>query len=406
MTPDRALTTPPTRFRAAEARGAQIGHVLKTVGRVGEVDENQLALIGRRFMERDEVGACLARAMRSHGEHRVTMTQFHQALTGGIESVQDAPPALREFFATVDRVPEWVDVDLLNEGARAYRRFGGAAADVLLQLALLGGYRYGGPGDLLVATGGLTGGTTKRRLGETQKWAVAVSEHDGMQRGGEGFQLTVHVRLMHALVNHRFESGDRWDTSAWGLPINQSDQAATLGLFNGALLLGVRALGVRVTAHDSRAVMHLWKYVGWLVGVSDDWLFDTERDQHAFNYHVLLAQADVTEAGPQLASSILQAHRSLYFHRLPRLRRAYGQARLLSMLRLFLGKRGMHDLGLPVRLPWAAAAAIARNGFDHHVLGRTAWGHDRLHTRGVAARQRILYRHFGDDAPKIAQLKV
>lgn len=395
---------PPARFRAAEERGAKIGRILKAVGRVRVVDEQQMTLIGERFMEKDELGAELARAMRSRGADKVTMAQFHQALAHGVESVKDAPPALRSFFGVVDVVPDWVDFDLVNEGARAYRRFGKSAADVLLQLSLLGGYRFGGPTDLLVATGGLTGDTTRRRLGETQKWGVAVSEHDAMRRGGEGFQLTVHVRLMHALVNHRFEGGGRWDSATWGLPINQSDQAATLGLFNGALLIGARSLGVRVTPEDSRAVMHLWKYVGWLIGVNDDWLFDTEREQHAFNYHVLLAQGHVTEAGPQLANGILDAQGTLHFKRFTAIRRAYTRARLLSMLRMFLGKEGMRDLDLPVRLPWASAGVIARNLVDHQLLGRSSWGDRRLHRKAAKSRETIMYRHFGPEEPEIGKL--
>ncbi|WP_332644648.1 oxygenase MpaB family protein [Aeromicrobium sp.] len=398
------VVAPPARFRAAEARGARIGRVLKSVARVRAVDEQQMALIGQRFMERDEIGAALALAMRSPGDDKVTMAQFHQALNHGINSVEAAPPALRDFFAAVDTVPDWVDFDLVNRGAEAYRRFGQSAADVLLQVSLIGGYRFGGPTDLLVATGGMTGDTTRRRLGETQKWAVAVSEHDGMRRNGEGFQLTAHVRLMHALVNHRFEGGDRWDIAKWGLPINQSDQGATLGLFSGTLLVGVRALGVRVTAEDSRAVMHLWKYVGWLIGVNDDWLFDDEREQLAFNYHVLLAQDDISEAGPQLAQGIMDAQKSLHFRRFPRLGRAYTRARLLSMLRPFLTKEGVRDLELPVRLPWASVGVFGRNLVNHHVLGRTAWGDRRLHKKSAKNRDTIMYRHFGPDTPEIGHI--
>lgn len=397
-------TVPPARFRAAEERGARIGRLLKRVGRVDGVDAELLALIGRRFMQRDEAGAALVRAMRSREDDRPTMRQFQQALAHGIETVEHAPAALRDFFATVDDTPPWVDFALVNEGARAYRRFGRSAADVLLQLSLLGGYRFGGPSDLLVATGALAGDTTRRRLGETQKWGIAVSEHDAMLRDGEGFRLTVHVRLMHAMVNHRFESGDRWDSARWGLPINQSDQAATLGLFNGALLLGVRALGVRVTPRDSLAIMHLWKYVGWVMGVPEDWLFDTERDQHAFNYHVLLAQEDVTPAGAELANGILEAQGTLHFRRLPRLGRAWTRARLLSMLRPFLGRRGMHDLGLPVRLPWATLAILPGNLARHHVLGRTSWGERSLQRRAARARDTLMFRYFGPDEPEIGEI--
>lgn len=398
------VVAPPARFRANEERSAKIGRVLKKVAKVRSIDEALVALVGQRMMERDEVGAALARAMRTPGEGKVTMGQFHQALNHGIESVESAPPALRDFFAAVDTVPDWVDFDLLNRGAEAYRRFGKSSADVLLQVSLIGGYRFGGPTDLLVATGGMTGDTTRRRLGETQKWAVSVSGHDEMRRNGEGFQLTVHVRLMHALVNHRFEGGDRWDTAKWGLPINQSDQAATLGLFSGTLLLGVRSLGVRVTPEDSLAVMHLWKYVGWLIGVNDDWLFDTEREQLAFNYHVLLAQGDISEAGPQLAQGIMDAQKSLHFEQFPRLGRAYTRARLLSMLRMFLGRQGMRDLELPVRLPWAWFAVLGRNVGRHQILGRTSWGDRRLHRQSAKTRDTIMYRHFGADAPEIGRL--
>ena len=395
---------PPSRFRQGEERGAQLGKVLKTVGRVKTVDEDQMALIGTRFMARDEIGAALARAMRSSGDDKVTMAQFNQALAHGVGSVEAPPPALCDFFATVEQVPDWVDFDLINEGAGVYRRSGKTGADVLLQLSLIGGYRFGGPTDLLVATGGLAGDMTLRRLGETQKWGVAVSEHDAMRRDGQGFQLTVHVRLMHAMVNHRFESGDRWDTNTWGLPINQSDQAATLGLFNGVFLLGVRALGMRITSADSLAVMHLWKYVGWLIGVDDDWLFDTEREQHAFNYHVLLAQSDITEAGPQLANGIVDAQELLHFRRFERVGRAYTRARLLSMLRPFLGKESMRDLKLPVRLPWATFTVLIPNVVNHFALGRLPWGERRLQAKSVKARNTLMFRHFGPDVPEIGKI--
>src|SRR5690606_3874693 len=103
----------------------------------------------------DELGARLADAIRLRaGEPgRVTMAQFRRALAGGIASVPDAPPALRDFFDEVEREPEWLDRARVEEGAQTYRRFGQNAQDVLLQLSLVGGYRFGGPTDLLVATG-------------------------------------------------------------------------------------------------------------------------------------------------------------------------------------------------------------------------------------------------------------
>lgn len=396
----------PTRYRSAEQRNARIARPVKWAGRVKSVDEDLMNRLARGFMETDDLGAELAVAMRlpMDDPNRVAMADFRRALAGGVASVDDAPPALAKFFATVESVPEWVDWDLLEQGGRTLRRLGQNAADVLLQLSLIGGYRFGGPTDLLVATGGLTGDATIRRLGETQKWTISVTQPGAMRPGAEGWRLTVHVRLMHALVNDRF--AERWDVQTWGMPINQSDQAATLGLFSGVPLMGSRLFGARFSDEDSRAAMHLWRYVGWLMGVDEQWLLDTEREQHRLNYHVLLVQADVTEAGAQLANAIVDGQSRLHFDRFARLRRWYARERLLSMLTPQLGVRSMRDLKLPIRPPWAPALVVLRNIVRYWILGRSERGQDALLRWGDRVQQQLLLRHFGPDVPVVGELHV
>lgn len=372
-----------------------MGRLLRRIARVEQVDEELLGLLGRRLYARDEPGAALVRAMRAGGTERVTRAQFRRALDEGVQAVPDAPPALARFFAVVEDVPDWVDFALVERGAGVFRRLGRTASDVLLQLSLIGGYRFGGPADLLVATGALSGSTAMRRLGETETWTQAVTAPGGLRRDGEGFRLTVHVRVMHALINDRFESNGRWDVARWGLPVNQSDQAATLGLFNSTLLLGARALGRWVGAEDARAVMHLWKYVGWLLGVPEDWLFDTEREQNVFNYHVLLTQDGQSPAGGDLTAAIVAGERRLDRRgRLGSLRGRWAQARLLSMLRYFLGREGLADLRLPAALPWVVPGVVAKNLATSLVLDRSARG--RRHLERVTAdfrreRARMLF---------------
>ncbi|MFT3899306.1 MAG: oxygenase MpaB family protein [Gordonia sp. (in: high G+C Gram-positive bacteria)] len=397
---------PPQRFGAAQKRGRRLGRMLRTYWHLQDPSEEQLALIGERMMQRDEPAAALVRAMRlpEGDENRVSMRDFHTALAHGVPDC--APQALRDFFATVENTPDWVDLDLCNRGAAVNRSFGRNASDVLLQLGLIGGYRFGGPVDLLAETGGLRANTAKRRIGETQTWAIAVAEHDGMRRFGEGWKLTVHVRLMHALVNDNFERNGRWDIAKWGLPINQADLAGTLDLFSGALLMGVRALGVPVNKQDSAALMHLWKYVGWLIGVDDDWLFDDERDQHQLSYNILVSQGDVTEAGAQLSNAIVDVQRDLAYKHVPALASRYERERLLSMLEGFLGPRSMRDLRLPQRPPWAFAAAWARNTVNYRIVGRTPLRRPYYEWLGRRARDLAMYRHFGSDDAEIGKLPV
>ena len=49
------------------------------------------------------------------------------------------------------------------------------------------------------------------------------------------------------------------------------------------------------------------------MGVDADFLVDTEVERHRQAYHVLLAQADVSEAGPQLARAIVDAQRERHY---------------------------------------------------------------------------------------------
>lgn len=387
----------PTRFRAAEERNARIGRPLRLVAGVRETDPAMLEQIAVGFGQRDELGARLAAAMRKRPDdpERVSMAQFRTALADGVDAVPGAAPALREFLEVASHDPAWLDRGLVEEGARAFRRFGRNAADALLQLSLIGGYRFGGPPDLLAATGLLAGDGTRRRLAETQSWVVSVTSPGGLEVGAPGWRTTAHVRAMHALVNRTFES--RWDVERWGLPINQSDQAGTLGLFDGTLLIGVRALGVPVSAEDSRAVMHLWKYVGWLMGVDEKWLVDTERERHAMNYHVVLAQEGQTEAGAQLSRDIVAVLGTLPHGR-------FQVERNLSMLSLFLGRESMRDLGLSWRPPWAHAAIWVRNTGRYRLVGRLPGGRERLEQRGAAEAERILASYYGSDDRSLADL--
>jgi hypothetical protein len=395
-------TTIPARYRAGEERNVRLGRGLRLVAGVDELDEELMQRIARGFGERDELGARLADAirLRAGAPGKVTMRQFRHALAQGVAAVPDAPEALVDFFTEVETVPDWVDPERMERGAAAFRRFGKNAGDVLLQLSLIGGYRFGGPTDLLVATGGLSGPATVRRLAETQKWATSMQGAAALRPHQEAWRLTVHVRLMHALVNAHHEP--EWDSERWGLPINQTDLASTLGLFDGVPLLGCRVLGVRITRQESSDYLHLWRYVGHLMGVHPDFLVTDERRRHVLNYHVLRAQGELTEAGPRLAQAVVRAQREREWHGWPTwlrpLRGRFEQERLLSMLTTFLGRESMRDLELPWRPPWAFGYLIPLNLVRYQVVGRTASGRRRLEAWGDRNAASLLASYYrGED---------
>lgn len=190
------------------------------------------------------------------------------ALDGGIESVIDPPDSLVALFAAIDRVPAWVDFDRMNLGARTYQRLGPAAMLILSAWSLMNGYRCGPAVKPLVATGALEK-MAPRRLAETSRFVTEVCQLDGMRRNGAGFAMSVKVRVMHALVRRGLSRSQKWDTQSWGSPINQSDMAGTVIEFSLLVLAGARKLGFHFTRDEAEAVVHLWRYCGYVNGVDE-----------------------------------------------------------------------------------------------------------------------------------------
>jgi len=196
-----------------------------------------------------------------------------RALDHGIDTVPDAPEALRALVAQVDAVPVWADFDRMDRGARAYQRTGTASALVLSAFSLMNGYRCGAAVKPLVFTRQLEQ-MAPRRLAETGRFIVETIQEGAMRRTGEGFKLAVRVRVMHAMVRRMLLRTEWWDREAWGVPINQADMAGTILEFSMLMIHGTRMLGFRFSREESEAILHLWRYSGWLGGVDPSRVHD------------------------------------------------------------------------------------------------------------------------------------
>ena len=84
--------------------------------------------------------------------------------------------------------------------------------------------------------------------------------------------------MIHAHVRSRLSRHPDWEAEAWGLPIPQPYMAFTLAEFCSVALRAMRQLGVRYDQRELADIHHLWRYVGHLVGVADDFLPVTAGD--------------------------------------------------------------------------------------------------------------------------------
>ena len=380
----------PTRFDSSPEWARRAARPLRLVaGRDPEPTPEELARLQAGLLRRDEPAHALVRAVRE--EHSVTMPQFRDALEHGVRP--DSPSALREFFALVERRPGWVDDALLFRGARAMQKLGWDGFDLLNWGSLLGGYRSAAALEPLVRSGRLLGSSTARRTSETSTWFLAVIDDHGMARSGAGWKLSVHVRVMHAFVNYQLERDPSWDWELRGVPINQYDQASTLAVFSTTPLLQARLLGLRISRRDSAAVMHLWSYIGWLMGVDDHWLPRDEKVGRRIIYQLLSHDPGPDENSRRLAQALVDSQADVPGGR----RRAwFAREAGLSVATFLNGRTGMRELGLRPRLPWYPALRIPANVFWTHLVGRLPGGDDRVVRRGRRGRDRRVRMQYGE----------
>ena len=345
--------------------------------------------LGTALTVGDEAMDSLLEWMRSAGMSEVRPL-FDRALRGGIAAVPDAPAPLRDFFTKAEATPDWVDWDKVRRGQRAMRAGGADGIYLARDVALLGGYQFAGFNKTLLRSGALQKGSNKR-FAETLQWALDVISEGGLAPQGVGYQSTLRVRLVHAFVRQHVAAMPDWRAEDWGLPVNQTDMAATL---LGALIVpaaGAIGMGRIYSPADLDAVAHLTRYVGWLIGVQDQWLPLSFRDAVRGLYTVLMALSQPDETTRLLAAPMVDDPLGWNYATLAGVRRRVARAQHLSITSAFLGPRAMHALGLPAYVPpWYPLLRIPVNGLRSVAALTLPGGRDRAADRGWRQQQALL----------------
>ena len=269
----------------------------------------------------------------------------------------DLPPALRELLASVAEFPAWVDWARVERGCHLFMRAGFAGGLVLGLRSLPYGYAAAAGNKPLVFSGRLAE-RAPRRLAETARFVAAVSEPRGLQSRGEGFAITLKVRLMHAQVRRLLLQSGRWDHALWSAPINQHDMLGTIFLFSQVFLDGLRMLGLRISRAEADDFIHLWRVIGWLIGVEVDLLPDDEREARAWAEAIYLTQGPPDDDSRALAAALLRS--PLQTARTPaEQRQAATRVRITHQLcRHLLGKQMADLLAIPDERPALATPIL------------------------------------------------
>ncbi|GAB98927.1 hypothetical protein GONAM_06_00370 [Gordonia namibiensis NBRC 108229] len=351
--------------------------------------------LGELLTVGDEPADRLVEWMHTAGMSRARPL-FERALVDGIDSIDDAPAPLREFFTEVETVPDWVDPDLIEKGARVMRSGGADGLYVARDVALLGGYQFAGFNQTLLRTGALEKGSNTR-FAETTQWATDVITENGLRPHGIGYQSTLRVRLIHAMVRRHVAALPDWEADAWGLPINQTDMAATLV---GALVspsLGVVMMGLVNRPSEYDAVAHLTRYAGWLLGVRDEFLPTSFRDAIRVLLQTSYVLSTPDETTRQLSVPMADDPLQWNYSRFPKVRRKIARAQHLSVTSGFLGPAAMRTLGLPFVPPWYPVIRFPVN-IIRSIQAQRPGGRERAALRGAAEQREFMRIMTGGEA--------
>lgn len=289
----------------------------------------------------------------------VRQAMVDRALDEGIAAVPGAPDALRALFAQVDRVPFWVDAARVERGGAAFLRSGLLGGMVLGAYSLVAGY-CSPAGNKPLAFSGRLSQDAPRRLAETGRFVQAVSSPGGMRRAGDGFKATVKVRLVHAAVRQMLRRSPRWNTPAWGIPINQYDMSGTTLLFSYIVLDGLDKMGFRMTPEERQDFMHLWRYAGYLIGVDDELRCATEPEAVALWDLLSTTQAPPDDDSRALAHALLDSGVNAAASPEERVRAERARVVGYALSRHLLGEQYADWLGYP-KTPWRHAVRVFRS---------------------------------------------
>lgn len=261
---------------------------------------------------------------------------------GRAEVPKSMPESIRALTLDASQPLAWVDYERCDRAGSLLFRSGIAGGIVLGARSLVAGYAAPAGNKPLAFSGRLTE-KVQHRLAETSRFVVATCSPRGLRPGGDGWGITLRVRMMHARVRQMLLRSPRWDSQAWGLPINQHDTVATSLLFSTVFIEGIRQFGVPVSVEEEEDYLHLWRVSGWLIGAEPSLLPTSSLEARRLEELVGLTQHAPDEDSAALTNALLESPRITMSGKEAERHVALGR----GFARALLGEQVADGLGLP-----------------------------------------------------------
>jgi len=254
------------------------------------------------FYHVDETGDEVVKDVYWVKKFKEASAEIEHYIRNGVSEKDNIPESVKKLFGQTQQIPEWLDYNLLKSGAELCMRSNLDSLISLRDYCLIGGYDYAYLNKPLTATEALKKGAVKR-LSETLDFWVNVTRYDALEIHARGYEFAIKTRLIHSYARLSIKKHyKQWDTENWGEPINSWDMMATYIGFSLVFLHSLQKLGNTFSKEEEDGIFHLWKYVGYLLGIPERLLPDNKKQATEYFYLWTSMQP------PSDKDSILLAH--------------------------------------------------------------------------------------------------
>lgn len=206
--------------------------------------------------------------------------RIHRLITAGMDEdeagFRDAPAELRRLLEASAEVPDWFDSRAVYPGCRAFHTDSDLYVEALVGSSIVRGFTT-----LISKSFFTTGRLTDhgvRRLRQNIRQLIEIMMPGGLERYGEGWKLSVRIRLIHAQVRGFLRRSDDWDEAEFGVPIHVGHVGLAAANFSARVLEAAMRLGAEPTPEEREAFVQIWRYSGYLMGVPETILFRSEAE--------------------------------------------------------------------------------------------------------------------------------
>ena len=235
--------------------------------------------MAERYIEHTTIGDPPVDALMDELES-IEPQQAFDFLQAGIDrdfdGLSGAPPRIVDLFHDLETPPAWVDHDAFSPGVRMFQRNSNQILGAMIAGVLVEGFATNISKSFFI-TGRLRSEGV-RRLQRNNRHMIEIFLPGGLGRQGDGWKLSVRIRLIHARIRRLLSESEDWDADRWGTPLSAAHLGFAISAFSARLLKHMHRLGAKSTREERESFMQIWRYSGHLMGIPDSILYGCEAE--------------------------------------------------------------------------------------------------------------------------------